>query len=162
MTGRDVQRLLDIEEIKQLKARYFRCIDRKLWSDWHTVFAPDVVTRGQGFEIRGLDAVVAFTKERVGDAITVHHGHQVEIWFDDDRHARAIWAMQDIVQFDTDGEPQGFRGYGHYQDTCTKLDVGWRIDSCELVRVLTHKLPGGYPSHWLKKKPGAYGRSARS
>lgn len=159
---RDVQRLLDIEEIKQLKARYFRCIDRKLWDDWHTVYAPDAVALGQGFEIRGLETLIAFTKDRVGEATTVHHGHQVEIWFDDDRHARAIWAMQDIVQFDGDGEPQGFRGYGHYEDAYAKLDEGWRITSCELVRHLTHKLPGGFPRHWLAKRPGVYEESARS
>ena len=29
-----VQRLVDIEAIKQLKARYFRFMDTKRWQDW--------------------------------------------------------------------------------------------------------------------------------
>ena len=36
-----VERLEAIEEIKQLKARYFRCMDTKDWDGFTTVFAPD-------------------------------------------------------------------------------------------------------------------------
>jgi hypothetical protein len=36
-----VERLEAVEEIKQLKARYFRCIDTKDWDGFTTVFAPD-------------------------------------------------------------------------------------------------------------------------
>ena len=45
MSGIDplVQRLIDIEAIKQLKARYFRAIDRKEWDELGQVFAPDAV-----------------------------------------------------------------------------------------------------------------------
>ena len=36
MTATD--RLLAIEEIKQLKARYFRCMDQKKWDEFEAVF----------------------------------------------------------------------------------------------------------------------------
>ena len=39
----DVQQLLDIEAIKQLKARYFRLMDLKQWDDWGMVFATDCI-----------------------------------------------------------------------------------------------------------------------
>ena len=38
-----MQQLLDIEAIKQLKARYFRLMDQKQWEDWGLVFATDCV-----------------------------------------------------------------------------------------------------------------------
>ena len=38
-----IDRLLAIEEIKQLKARYFRCMDQKKWDEFEAVFTPDVV-----------------------------------------------------------------------------------------------------------------------
>ena len=38
-----LQRLVDIEEIKQLKARYWRCIDTKSFDELATVFAEDAV-----------------------------------------------------------------------------------------------------------------------
>jgi hypothetical protein len=37
----DVRRLLAMEEIKQLKARYYRCMDTKDWQGLAKVFAPD-------------------------------------------------------------------------------------------------------------------------
>src|SRR6266487_3963844 len=40
-TVNTVERLEAIEEIKQLKARYFRCMDRKDWDGFASVFAPD-------------------------------------------------------------------------------------------------------------------------
>jgi hypothetical protein len=155
-----IQRCLDVEEIKQLKARYFRCIDRKLWSEWPSIFAEDVVTCGQGFEIRGCQPIMEFTRERLEGATTVHHGHTLELWFDDERNAHGIWAMQDIVQFDGSGAREGFWGYGHYEDRYIRLDEGWRIARCELVRHLTHKMAGGYPQHWLEKQPGVYASSS--
>ena len=35
------EQLLAVEEIKQLKARYFRCMDTKDWAGFEAVFAPD-------------------------------------------------------------------------------------------------------------------------
>ncbi|CAB4836986.1 MAG: hypothetical protein F2754_17095 [Actinobacteria bacterium] len=35
-------RLADIEEIRQLKARYFRLTDQKRWDEWLDVFVEDV------------------------------------------------------------------------------------------------------------------------
>jgi 3-phenylpropionate/cinnamic acid dioxygenase small subunit len=37
-----VQWLLDVEEIRALKARYFRLLDAKRWSEWVDVFSDDL------------------------------------------------------------------------------------------------------------------------
>jgi hypothetical protein len=36
--------LVDVEAIKQLKARYCRYLDTKDWNQWRTVFADDFVS----------------------------------------------------------------------------------------------------------------------
>ncbi|MBN2099971.1 MAG: nuclear transport factor 2 family protein, partial [Dehalococcoidia bacterium] len=36
-----VRRLEDIEAIKKLKARYWRCVDRKLWAEMAEVFTEE-------------------------------------------------------------------------------------------------------------------------
>ena len=36
-----IQELLEIEEIKQLKYAYMRCVDRKLWDEMATLFVPE-------------------------------------------------------------------------------------------------------------------------
>ena len=38
---RALQQLMDIEAIKQLKARYFRFMDEKRWDEWGQVFTHD-------------------------------------------------------------------------------------------------------------------------
>jgi len=38
----DLNNLTEIEAIKQLKARYFRFLDAKQWTDWHTCFTDDL------------------------------------------------------------------------------------------------------------------------
>lgn len=37
----EVEKLLALEDIKTLKARYFRCVDTKDWNGFAAVFAPD-------------------------------------------------------------------------------------------------------------------------
>ena len=36
--------IADIEEIKQLKARYFRLMDTKQWDEWADLFTDDLDT----------------------------------------------------------------------------------------------------------------------
>ena len=38
-----IERLDAVEQIKQLKARYFRCMDTKDWDGFAAVFGPDAV-----------------------------------------------------------------------------------------------------------------------
>ena len=38
-----VERLAAIEDIRRLKARYFRCVDEKDWAQLAALFAPDAV-----------------------------------------------------------------------------------------------------------------------
>ena len=44
----EIERLTAIEEIKQLKARYFRCMDTKDWAGLQAVFSDDAE-----FDMRG-------------------------------------------------------------------------------------------------------------
>lgn len=39
-----IDQLVAIEEIKALKARYFRCVDTKDWDGFGAVFATDAVS----------------------------------------------------------------------------------------------------------------------
>src|SRR5438094_9254923 len=79
-----IERLQAIEDIKQLKARYFRCMDTKDWDGFAAVFAPDAVmdmsgemrdqrTEGEGVT-RGAAEIAAFVRGAVRDVGTGHHG----------------------------------------------------------------------------------------
>jgi SnoaL-like domain len=76
------EQLLAIEEIKQLKSRYFRCMDTKDWAGFEAVFAPDASVDytppgadSADWSASGRERIVEFVRRIVEPAITVHHGH---------------------------------------------------------------------------------------
>ncbi|MDB5480826.1 MAG: hypothetical protein JWO83_1879 [Caulobacteraceae bacterium] len=151
----NVERLLAIEEIRQLKARYWRCMDTKDWDGLAQVFAPDAVfdlsqvnsvrhpltgewTPPYGDEsavYRGHAAVLKMIRDSVARLVTVHHGHMGEIEITSETTARAIWAMEDLIH-NVPGESRMFmHGFGHYHDTYVRLDRGWAIQTTRITRL---------------------------
>ena len=132
------ERLLEIEEIKQLKARYFRLMDSKQWLPFSQVFSDDVVVdvshdkHAPGDTIRGRADVVDFIRKAVGKAVTVHHGHMPEIELTSPTEARGVWAMFDYVEFKPG---RGIRGYGHYHEEYRKEGGRWHICKLKLTRL---------------------------
>lgn len=124
----------DIEAIKQLKARYFRTMDTKDWDAMRQVFADDVVTdttAAGGPAITGADEFIAFLKQTLGNAVTVHHGHMPEIELTSPTTATGVWALHDIVIWPTGR----LEGAGHYHENYVKTDGVWRIKSLTLTRL---------------------------
>jgi SnoaL-like domain len=135
----------DIEAIKQLKARYFRCMDTKDWAGFAQVFADDALmdmsgemrdaqTEGSGIT-RGGQAIADFVRGSVDPVTTVHHGHTPEITLTSPTTATGIWAMEDKLRW-PDGAPiRTLHGYGHYHETYTRTAAGWRIQTTTLTRL---------------------------
>jgi len=132
-----MEELIEIERIKQLKARYFRTMDGKDWKGMRQVFTDDVVmdtTDSGGNVIEGADAFMEFLEPTLGDAVTVHQGHMPEIELTSGTTARGIWALQDTILW-----PNGTRmvGYGHYHETYEKVGGDWKIKTSTLTRLHT-------------------------
>jgi len=141
------QQWLELEAIKQLKARYFRCMDTKDWDGWREVFTEDaslefdlaVSTLGRPGQpapkLVGRDAILAYVSRAFATNQTVHHGHMPELELLSETRARGVWAMEDIVD---DGD-RVVHGYGHYHETYRKVGDAWRIASVHLTRIrLSH------------------------
>jgi hypothetical protein len=142
-------RLLDIEEIKQLKARYFRAIDSKDWEMFGDVFARDGVLEVPEVHmlVRGRAAVVASVSTPLQGSRTVHHGHMPEIEITGAATARGIWAMFDFVEWPPrrSGDRVGFHGYGHYHEQYVREDGQWRIAHSRLERIRVDPLGAELP-----------------
>ena len=139
-----VERLMATEEIKQLKARYFRCMDTKDWAGFEQVFAADAVMdmssemRDQttrGGITRGAAQIAAMVRTVVGPVVTVHHGHMPEIEITSPRSARGVWAMEDKLRWPEGSSVRTMHGYGHYHETYERTDDGWRIKTITLTRL---------------------------
>ncbi len=132
-----VEALVDLEQIRQLKARYFRHLDNKDWVRWREVFTADAVFNVPPLviDVAGADSFVAAVSSNLAGSITVHHGHAPEIRLSDSANAVGVWVLNDYVEFpagDDRGMPSGIRGYGHYQERYRRTDDGWRIAELRL------------------------------
>jgi SnoaL-like domain len=133
-----LQELLDIEQIKQLKARYFRLMDTKQWDDWGLVFATGCVMEvPEGDMVNtGREEIVTNVSTALVGARTAHHGHMPEIEITGDGTARGVWAMFDFVEWpEQDGKRTGLQGYGHYREEYVREDGEWRIAWIRLERL---------------------------
>jgi hypothetical protein len=144
MTMNDIERLVAIEEIKQLKARYFYHYDNQNWAEWRDeVWAPDarLVVPELGADVGPRERLLEWVKEQTADQVSVHHGHTPIIDIVSATEAKGIWAMEDIIwrskEHPLGGEYAYIHGWGHYRETYVKLDVGWRIRSTQLTRLRT-------------------------
>jgi ketosteroid isomerase-like protein len=95
--------LVAIEEIRQVKHCYLRCVDLKLWDDLAGTFTEDATADygtpalGKPLRLAGRDKIVGFLRDNLGPGIiTTHFASQPEIAVDGDT-ASGTWAFQDTV-----------------------------------------------------------------
>ena len=138
----DIERLLAIEAIKQVKSRYFWALDHKDWDMWRRdVWAPDgrLEVPEADTVVEPLETVIEWVSGSVGDQVSVHHGHMPDIEFTSDTTAKVVWAMEDRLfrspEYPLGGGGTWLHGFGHYHETYVKLGVGWRIQSSRLTRL---------------------------
>lgn len=130
--------LVQIEQIRQLKARYFHTLDQKRWDEWEQVFCADahIDTTEEGSPlIDGRKAFREFLQPILEGVTTVHHGHCSQIDLTGDDTATATWSMEDHLWW-----PDGRHlwGTGFYLEQYRKgRDGRWRIQEMKLRRIRT-------------------------
>ncbi|TRW45269.1 nuclear transport factor 2 family protein [Georgenia yuyongxinii] len=143
----------DAEEIKSLKARYFRYIDTKQWDRLRTVFTDDASFDGLWASAPTPEAFIETISKNLGrsDVVTVHQGFMPELRALDADRARGIWGMEDYLTWPA-GEraylgvsvpgQRGIRGYGHYEEDYRRTSDGWRISFLRLTRLRIDPIVG--------------------
>lgn len=125
----ELQALLDIEQIKQLKYRYFRFLDSKHFTELVELMTEDATTAYDNgrHSFQGRDAIYKFLDESMTtpDSLTAHQGHHPEITLVDDNHATGIWHFEDTVHR-LDYRVLVF-GAGIYWDEYVKVDGEWKF-----------------------------------
>jgi len=128
-----IRTLEDIEEIKRLKCRYWRCLDRKLWAEMEECFARRATADyGPSFRFRGRKSIVAFLRQFLGrDSVTTFHmGHNAEIEMTGEGRARGRWVLNDFFIVEPGTKR---RGWGFYDDEYVKEDGQWKKKSTRLT-----------------------------
>jgi hypothetical protein len=128
----------DLDQIKQLKARYFRMMDTKDWDGLAAVFTDDVeidMTNEGGGVTTSVADYMPFLRANIEDVVTVHHGHMPEITFTSPTTATGLWSMEDKLWWPEGSPIKHLHGYGHYHETYEKVGGEWRIKTMTLTRL---------------------------
>lgn len=137
---KELQRLKDIEEIRELKSRYFRALDTKDWDALEATLHPDIETAYSNGKLvfHGPKEVTAYFNESMPKTeITLHQGHNPVITIDSETTATGKWYLQDLLIF-AEGNPyEGLQieGSAIYTDKYEKVDGKWLIKETGYLRV---------------------------
>jgi len=134
----DIQRLMDMEAIKQLKYAYFRCVDTANMEEMATLCHDDMQVHfiGGSYEWKlgskqeYLDIMsVSFGKQSIGH----HNGHHPEIQMLSETEATAIWYLADNMW--TLNHNRFTTGTALYWDRYRKVDGRWLIAETRYERL---------------------------
>lgn len=145
------ERLLAVDAIRMLKARFFLAVDGKNWEAYASLFTEDArfdvggafVDEGGGEAVEGLKGTETVVggkamAERVSrlldGATTVHLGATPLIEVTSDREAKAIWPVEDWLWFAEGAGPSVIHGFGRYDERYVRIDDGWRIAEMRYTR----------------------------
>lgn len=138
-----LNRLLAIEEIRQIKARRIRAIDAKDWAAYAALHVDDHISDSYGGSVmRGNEANVSHLSALLAGVFTIHQVHSYEIAFDGDNDASGIWAMEDRLFWTQGGAPHWLHGWGHYHERYRHQQGVWRFSYRRLDRQRVELSPG--------------------
>ena len=146
----DVERLLAIEAIKTVKARYLRGVDTGNSQMVRDILAEDCVLDYMGCctdPASGIDFMPAMNivlngnagwQSALGDAgiRSTHHCHTSEIEICSETEANAIWSMTDRLFMPEGADFKQMTGYGYYHETYRKIEGAWKISTLRIERLL--------------------------
>lgn len=160
----NIQQLMDIEAIKQLKHAYCRCVDTCNLEELAALLHEDLTVHYQGgnylWDIQGRDEFVSnigmsFSKEAIGQ----HNAHHSEIQILSATEATAIWYLTDNMWILNHNAFT--RGSVLYADRYLKVDGKWLIKDTRYERIyeINETLEGrpNLASHYL----GVHGPEAQ-
>jgi hypothetical protein len=137
--------LEDIEAIKKLKAKYFRCAnaklkDKKVWDELTQCFSEDAVMEYPGFgRIQGTESIIQSLKQHAARfSITIHEGHDPEIDVVSDTTARATWGLH-FYAIDAKSNT-AVRMWALYDDKYIKEKGKWKIKNTKSVDIFSESL----------------------
>jgi hypothetical protein len=153
----DTADLVELRAIEQLKYRYLRSVDLRLWDELADTLTEDATASygGGSMTPEGRDAIVEFLRSRLPtQVVTTHTVHHPEIELTGPDEATGRWALNDVVidqRFDVT-----IRGAAFYDDRYVREGGTWRIAHTGYKRVYEEIEPRRTPdeggpsvtAHW--------------
>ena len=123
--------LQEIEAIKRLKYKYFRCLDTKRWDEMRECFTEDATSAYSSgkYSFQGREQILKFLVDAMDrpTVLSAHHGHHPEIELTSATTAVGVWALADTF-IDVEAGIT-VRGAAYYRDDYVKVNGQWKIKS---------------------------------
>lgn len=154
-----LEKLCAIEEIKVLKARYFRYMDTKQWDEYEAIFTHDALCdisvaavvpeigstkspwdspkRRPEAVLHGAREYREYVSKVLNHCRSSHQGHMPEISFESNDSASGVWATEDVLEF-PNAAPGGLlfvHGHGHYHEKYRRVHGVWKISELRITRL---------------------------
>lgn len=160
----DLEWLVALEEIRQLKAQRDRYVDAHDWDGYLSLHAPDHVSHHAPDRETGLQTAPWRSSEEMvrnvrsimdrEDYHTVHQSFDPEFIFDTPISARAIWAMSAAELYGDPCPDQKWKvSWGYYHESYEKRDGRWLFTSRRWHRYFGTGSDG--PIAPLQRPPGS-------
>ena len=133
----DLERLVALQAIRDLKGLRDHAVDRKDWDTYAELHTEDYVAASIADDpIVGGRAAADALAAHLANVVTVHHCHTPVITFTDRDNATGVWAKEDNLFWHRGGERQWLRGFGFYHETYVRgADGKWRFSYRRLERL---------------------------
>ncbi len=126
---KEVVKLRDREEIRELRHKYWRCMRDRLADGIMECFTENAELEfGHEFTLKGKKAIGDFYKDILGSqdgAKFIPQGHNPEIEMTSETTAKGIWLL-DVMNIDAGGD-SGTRVGVQYDEWYVKESNGWHI-----------------------------------
>ena len=148
MTDPLLQRLIDIEAIKQLKGMYCRCVAIEDWKTFESLFDADLeFVQPDGTVQHPRANFMAFHKVNLQKLKVwgVVHCFTPMIEVTGPDTASGVWGMSDVhIWPGEEGAPRvGHIGYGHYHENYVRTAEGWRFKRIQVIYERFEPMEGG-------------------
>lgn len=134
-----LEKLLAIEEIKSLRARYCRGIDTKDWTLLRSTLAPDIRLDLPSLRecggLTGIDAFIKLVSTWFGETPSLHANYLPEINLVSPTRATGIWQQQHFLPNRYRPEEHHGHGYGYSHDSYEKVYGRWLVKSVRLAPI---------------------------
>jgi len=129
--------LVQIRAIEELKYRYLRFLDLKMFDDLEATLTPDATASygGGAYSFDDRASIMSFLRANMAreDMLTSHKVHHPEITITGPDTAAGTWALDDKI-VDT-GYGITITGAAYYEDTYRRVDDAWYISHTGYKRI---------------------------
>ena len=153
----DIERLIAIEDIKQLKSRRDYTVDIRDWAAFRELHAPDHESNNDGYTPWTREDLISHLRDDLAHVDIYHLSHTPDIEIHSKTTASGRWYLEDHHYWKQGEEDHWLHGFGFYHERYEKRDGKWVFVFRRIQRLRVMASPGAvHPAKTAAIKAGDF------